>query len=426
MPRNRQIVLFFIATACLAASSGVHESIFNNFLSDSFGLKANQRGWLEFPRELPGFLVVVMAGALSALTVTRLGLVACLTLAGGLAGMAIVGTQWAGMIAMMLVASAGMHLMQPVEASIATGLSESETRGKRMGQAGAIGTVGMIVGSGFVWLAFDRAKPWYPMGFLCAAGAALAAAVIYHRLQMPHLHQPRARFVARRQYSLYYVLELFAGARKQIFLTFGPWVLIKIYDRPAAYIAGLYVISNTSGIVVKPLVGWAIDRFGERAVLIADGLILAGVCLGYGFAGTLGAAAEAAGWTGDAAGLGLGIASACFILDHLLFSLSSARAVYVSRLADSPQDLTSTLSLGVSINHVSSMTIPAIAGAVWVGFGYQRLFVSAAVLALVTSALASRVPGRRSRSPESNEAGGRASRDLATAVHDAAAVSDDA
>ena len=39
---------------------------FNNFLSDIFHLQAGTRGWLELPRELPGFLVVIMAGVLAA------------------------------------------------------------------------------------------------------------------------------------------------------------------------------------------------------------------------------------------------------------------------------------------------------------------------------------------------------------------------
>ena len=55
---------------------------------------------------------------------------------------------------------------------------------------------------------------------------------------------------------------------------------------------------------------------------------LAFVCVGYGFAMDL------TGGDREAARLA---ACSCFIIDHLLFALGTSRAVYVSRLADSPQ-----------------------------------------------------------------------------------------
>ncbi len=116
MNPKKQLYLFFGATLTIAVGMGVHESVFNNFLSDTYNITADARGMLEFPRELPGFLVVVMAGILAVLPVTRLGLVGSVVLSFGLVGMAIWGFTWSPMIVMMLVASAGMHLLQPVGA----------------------------------------------------------------------------------------------------------------------------------------------------------------------------------------------------------------------------------------------------------------------------------------------------------------------
>ena len=80
-----------------------------------------------------------------------------------------------------------------------------------------------------------------------------------------------------------------------------------------------------------------------------------------------------------------------------LHALGNARALYLSRLAPSPQELNSSLAMGVSINHVASMLIPTVAGAIWVGLGYERLFLGAAAFALVLAGVASLVPrsGRR-------------------------------
>ena len=73
MSHRMQLTLFLCATLCLATGMGLHDSIFNYYLRDTFALSAGQRGWLELPRELPGFLVVFMAGVLCMLPVTRLG-----------------------------------------------------------------------------------------------------------------------------------------------------------------------------------------------------------------------------------------------------------------------------------------------------------------------------------------------------------------
>ena len=224
------------------------------------------------------------------------------------------------------------------------------------------------------------------MGFLCAAGAAAVAGIIYGLMHIPRLHRPRAKLVIRRKYSLYYVLEFFFGARKQIFLTFGMWVLIRIYQQPASTIAALLVTASAIGIVFKPLAGLAIDRFGERAVLVVDGLILAVVCMGYGYAGHVAGPATA-----------LTIVKICFISDNLLFSLGTARTTYLSRLTDSHQEITSTLAMGVSINHIASMLIPALAGFVWVVYGFEQVFLGAACLALAIVAISSLVPPKAHR-----------------------------
>jgi len=386
--QKRQLLLFLSAVMCISSGMGVHDSIFNNFLSDTFTLSADARGWLELPRELPGFLVFVTTALLAMFPITRVGMFGTLAMTIGMLGMSLFGHVYATMVAMMMLSSAGMHALQPVGTTVILSLGGDRTRGKRMGLMGALDTIGSVLGTGLVWLTFDRVAPPYRIGFLCAAMASLVASIFYRSLHIPSLHKPRARIVIRRKFWLYYTLELFFGARKQIFITFGPWVLIKVYGTDAASIAGLLMTASLIGIVFKPLAGLAIDRFGERTIMVLDGIVLVFACIGYGYALEL---------TGDADRARL-LASTCFIVDNLLFALGSCRAIYVSRLADTPQDLSSTLSMGVSINHIISMTIPVAAGALWMGFGYQRVFLCAAFLALGNAAFALLVPGKRAYS----------------------------
>jgi MFS family permease len=383
-----QLVLFFGAVMFMNSGLGIHESVFNNYLSDTFGLSADTRGWLEFPRELPGFLVVLMTGVLAALPVTRLGVIGALVFAVGMVGYVTVGGRFYPMVGVMVLASAGLHLLMPVSAGVTLALAKKNERGKRMGQLGAIRNIGLLLGSGFVWLVFEKDNPSYRMGFMVAGGAAIISAVIYSFLHIRKLHRPRPRMVFHKKYKVYYWLEFLFGARKQIFITFGPWVLIQVYKQPASSIAALFLIAAILGIFIKPLAGMAVDRFGERNVMILDGLLLGAVCLGYGFALRWAPDMESARY----------VACGCFVLDNLLFALGNARAVYVSRLARGHAEITSTLSLGVSINHIASMTIPAVAGYLWIAWGYETVFLAAAVLAIIISISSGFVPVKANNS----------------------------
>lgn len=380
--RRTQFAWFFAAIVLISIGIGVNDAIFNNYLDDTFDLSAKVRGFLEFPRETPGLLVVVMAGMLAALPVTRLGVVGAGIFAAGMAGLALMGGSFGGMFTMMLLSSAGMHLLMPVASSIALGISKPENRGRRLGQLGALNTAGVIAGAGLIWLLLDKTHPQYRWAYGAAALAIGCGALCYAALHIPHLHRPRARIVIRRKFSLYYTLEFLFGARKQIFITFGPWVLVQVYGEPANQIAFLLMIASIIGIGFKPLVGRLIDALGERTVLMADGIALAIVCLGYGYTLNVFGSAEAA----------LPVAGACFVLDNLLFACGTGRSVYMSRLADGPAEVTSTLATGISINHIASMVIPAIAGVVWTTLGFERVFLGAAILAVVITIVASRVP----------------------------------
>jgi MFS family permease len=158
-------------------------------------------------------------------------------------------------------------------------------------------------------------------------------------------------------------------------------VLINVYHQPANSIAKLLMIAAFIGLFFKPFVGYLIDRFGERVVLIADGIVLILVCLGYGYAL----------WLLEPKTAGI-LAGACFIGDNLLFALGAGRAIYVSRITDSKTELTSTLAMGVSINHVVSMTIPLVGGAIWTYIGFESVFLGAAFLALTISIVACFLP----------------------------------
>ena len=68
----RELLIFGMATFVLGIGSNIFDSTFNNFLDERYMITPFQRSFLEFPRELPGFLVVFVSAVLSFLCIRRL------------------------------------------------------------------------------------------------------------------------------------------------------------------------------------------------------------------------------------------------------------------------------------------------------------------------------------------------------------------
>jgi MFS family permease len=377
---RRELILFLVVAAALGMTSGIFETTFNNFLNDTFKIGAEARGRLEFPRELPGFLVTAVGGALFFLSEGRLGILAALGIATGLAGLAFAGDRYWLMVMFMFIWSSGAHLMMPVNSTIALSLAERNNRASMMGRIGAITMGATIIGSGIVWTGLQYVHISYRALFLIAMCGAVTAAVFVGLLKpLPRHTGSRPKLVVKRRYSLYYALCTLAGARKQVFVTFGPWVLIKIFHEPAPTIAKLWIVASAIGIFVQPQLGKLIDRVGERAILMADSVILIAVCMGYGFAEHLPLAHP------------VKLVYACYVLDNLLFATSMARATYLDKIAEQQSDVHASLSLGVTIDHAVSMSIPALAGRIWRTSSYSNVFLGAAAIAVIGLVAASRV-----------------------------------
>ena len=264
-----------------------------------------------------------------------------------------------------------------------------------MGQIGAVGMAATIIGSYVVWRGFQYWGISYRATFLIAAcGAVLAAAVLSTMKPLPARSGQRPKLVLKRRYGLFYLLNVFSGARKQIFITFGPWVLVKVFGEPASTIAKLWIVASAIGIVFQPQLGKLIDRFGERVILMGNALMLVGVCVGYGFAQYMPLARP------------VQLVYVCYVLDHVLFATGMARATYLDKIAEKEADIHASLSVGVTIDHAVSMSLPTLGGMLWMAYGFPYVFVAAAVLAALNLVAAGyiREPqrGRESReNPES-------------------------
>jgi MFS family permease len=373
---ERNLLLFLAGMALLGASGGMMETTFNNYVSDVFKLGADARGRLEFPRELPGFLTALFAGILCFLPETLIAGFSALAVGAGMLGLAFIGPSWPALLAVTTVWSIGAHLLMPIRSSLTMEMATAGQRGRRLGQIASTALAASIAGCAVVWICMRFLKVSYPVIFIIGALAAFAASGFLFAMRMPNAHLQRPKFVWRQHYWLYYVLSLLFGARKQVFITFGPWVLIRIFHQPVWIFAQLWIAAAILGVFFQPWLGRAIDRWGERRVLLADSLLLLLVCLGYGFAHGK---------------LGLYLLYACFVGDNLLFGVNMARDTYLSKILLKKEHLAPTLSLGITINHAVSMSVPTLGGLLWIRYGHPSVFAATAVIALLMAAFSAMV-----------------------------------
>jgi MFS family permease len=396
MRLNRNTVLFLLAVALVGAAGGIYESTSNNYYSQTFALGAEQRGILELPREFPGFMVALMSGALFFVAEANVGAIAAGLVGIGLFGLAVFANradQYANMVILIVVWSAGAHLMIPVTQSLSLDLAEQENEGEKLGKFGSVRAAGTIVGCVAVWLCFSVTGSRFDVTFIMAAViTALAAGcfVLLARWMPATHHHPRPKLVLKRRYMLYYVLSVLFGARKQVFITFGPWVLITVFHQRAETIAKLQIVSTLLTILLLAQIGRLIDRFGERVVLMADAIMMTLVCLSYGFAQDMFAPTGA-----------FLLVCAAYVADQFLFGVQMARATYLSKIAESRKDISGTLSLSTSIDHAVSIPIAIMGGWLWQAAGSHRpVFLAAAGVAVLTLIASSLIRIARVHHPE--------------------------
>lgn len=263
----RDLKLFVTASLVVGLAYSMFDSTFNNFLNERFALSGFQRSFLEFPRELPGVLVVFVSAIFSFLASRRLSVLAMLM---GLAGVVLIGfasSSYVVMVVWLFLYSMGQHLYMPIASGIGMELAREGKTGQRLGQLNAIRNLAAILGSFTIVLGFRYLHMTFQTTYLLAAiGLLITAALLF--LMKPGAPQASRLFLQLHpQYRLYYLLAVLAGTRKQIFITFAPWVLVTIFNQPTQIMATLFTIGGIIGIMFQPFLGWAIDRFGEKLVL---------------------------------------------------------------------------------------------------------------------------------------------------------------
>ncbi|WP_291638009.1 MFS transporter [Clostridium sp.] len=377
---DKDFKLFLIVGLFTGIASGINSTVFNNFLSETYKLTAAARGIVEFPRELPGVLIVIVLGILSFLGDIRIAIVGMFFAALGMLGLGLFSPTFATMLIWMMLLSLGTHIFMPLSAGIGMNLSENGNYGARLGRYSAYNLIATIIGYAIVWFGFKYFNLTYQVAFVIASLFYILAALFLGLMKVKKPKTRKVTIIFRKKYTLYYCLSVVNGARKQIFLTFAPWVLIKEYhvDPPTFAILGLIIA--VLSIFTRTIVGSAIDKKGERFVLSLEAIVLIVICMGYSFAADF-----------APTNVAVVIIAACYVIDNSLSVVEMARSTYIKKIAICPEDVIPTLSAGTSFDHVIAMSIPFVGGILWLNMGYKYVFIVAAFIACINLILSLKI-----------------------------------
>lgn len=364
-----QLLMLAVAVFLNRFGQGVLGGARTNFFVDTLGLSGDQVLWLEGIREIPGLALMFIAALTMLLPLSRRAAAALLVTGVGYGLFAFVGS-YGALLVVAVIASLGLHMWMPLHSSLAMCLSTKETTGRVMGSLNAVGALAAIAGMGGLALLskLSEAAPipleaYYLGGGLFIIVAALLIARLPTDIGATETAPPR--ILLKGSYWLYYVLTFFQGSRKQVLNTFGMLVLVDKFGLEVWQISLLLLVSSVVNFVGSPRLGLLLDRWGERLTVSLSYLILTLCCVGFAVLKSV--------W----------LLVVLLIVIKLMVTLGMGLSTYVYRIAP-PEELTPTLSAGISINHVTSVAMPLVAGALLPTIGYEGIFLGTAGLILLS------------------------------------------
>jgi MFS family permease len=388
---KKEFVVYFLILALTALGLGLSDGVFSNYFKEAYNVNAFQRGLIEFPRELPGIISIVVISLLSFLGDVRISIIAQLLSAIGLVLLGFLTPTFAVMCIFLFINSMGMHLFFPLSDGIGMSLIKGEEVGKRMGQYKGVSTAFSMVASIIVFVGFRSGlfSLTAPVKVTFVIAAVIFAVVFILFLYMnkivkvPIKEDRKLKLIFRKEYKYYYILAIMTGVQKQIMAVYGPWVLIDLLSKRADTIAILGIIGSFIGMFFIPALGRWLDKYGIRKMLYADAISFIGVYIAYGFL--------ASGFSSgilSKAGIPVILTFVLIIMDRMSMQMGMIKTIYLRSISVDKSEITPTLSFGMSMDHIVSIICAYIGGIIWTTLGPQYIFFFAAAASFVNLAVA--------------------------------------
>ncbi|MGD9367671.1 MAG: MFS transporter, partial [Desulfobacteraceae bacterium] len=297
----------FLMVLTIAATAGLQiwRTLFNNFAVEVAGLDGYHVGILQSVREVPGFLALLAVYVILLIREYRLSALSVLLLGAGVSVTGIFPT-FGGLIFTTLLMSFGFHYFETTNQSLTLQYFDQKTSPWVFGKQRSYAAASNIAVGILIFLL----EPYLNYGKLYAIlGGLIIAIALWGLGHDPSDHQlapQRKKMIFRRRYWLFYFLTFMAGARRQIFVAFAIFLMVKVFNYSVREVAILFLVNNAINYFISPIIGRAIITYGERKVLSLEYAGLVIVFMAYAFVSTK--------W----------LVALLYILDHLFINFAIA------------------------------------------------------------------------------------------------------
>jgi Major Facilitator Superfamily len=355
----------FLVVLTIASTVGLQAwlTLFNNFAVEVAGLQGKHIGVIQSVREIPGFLALLAVYVMLIVREHRLSAFSILFLGLGL-GVTGLFPSYSGLLITTVIMSFGFHYYETTNQSLTLQYFDEKTSPWVFGRLRSLAAASSIAVGIFIYLV---AQLLSFIQIYLLIGGLIAAAAVWGLLQEPtdrDIVPQRKRMIFRRKYWLFYFLTFMGGARRQIFMAFAVFLLVKRFSFSVQEVTALFIINNLINYFLAPLIGKSIIRFGERKVLSLEYSSLIFIFLAY-------ATVESRI-----------VVAMLYIFDHIFFNFAMAIRTYFQKVGD-PRDIAPSMAVGFTINHLAAVFLPAIGGILWM-VDYRIPFVAGAFMSLIS------------------------------------------
>jgi predicted MFS family arabinose efflux permease len=279
-----------------------------------------------------------------------------------------------------VVMSIGFHFFYPSNSSVVLMGVGKEDAPKLLGRLGSVSAIATVVAMVIVWVFVDGVQVgtlnipgWGYRTLLYVTGGVVVLGSFFAmrngRSEAYAGTRLKRKVIFRRQYWLYYVLTFLMGSRRHIFTTFAIFLLVEVHGISVRETAMLFLINNLINTYTATQLGALVARLGERKVLTLNFVGLIGVFLGYAFIPNL------------------LILYGLFVLDNIFFGFNVAVDSYFQKIALTPEEITSNVSMAQTINHISALVVPVLGGILWEQVAPSATFVAGVFIAVISLGL---------------------------------------
>ncbi len=344
--RNPEVLMIFMALA-MPLSFFTWQALLNNFAIERASFGGVEIGILQSLREIPGFLAAAVVFLLFIMREQTIALVSLMLLGLGTAATGFFPSV-IGLYVTTVIMSIGFHYYETVRQSLFLQWIDKDRAPRLMGQIISVGSFSGIAALVLVYFLLDFGKMDMTWVYLIGGGLTIGL-TLFCRLAFPAFPQKveqHKHLVMRRRYWLFYALTFMAGARRQIFIVFAGFLMVEKFGFDAAQITLIFLANGVLTVVIAPIFGNLVGRWGERRALVFEYIGLIVIFTSYAFVETP--------W----------IAVVLYILDHMFFSMAIAIKTYFQKIAE-PADMAATAGVAFTINHIAAVVLPVTFGFLW-------------------------------------------------------------